>query len=223
MRYPRLHRGMIGFFVAATLFVASWPGVSIASCNAVTANDAGGKVFAQFSTYFQSSKNRETQTKTVDFRLAREDKRFGDSDIYIKSCGHLSDGEGKGAAIAALILEKSEHRQGVFLHGAVFQFWHESPDAIENWLSDGKKILSKSAIRGCVFVSAATEITRKELSALFGSGLGRWEALCWNGLYSGYAAVINQDLIDGSFDGEIETRFGDNQLLVRIDIKALVD
>lgn len=153
----------------------------------------------------------------------RQDGRLGDSEFYIKTCNHRNDGEDNGAGEAALILERSENIRGVFLHGAVFRLWHKRPAIIEKWLDDGKQILSKSAIRNCVFESAATEITRNALLALYGSGLGQWEALCWNGLFSGYAAMIRQDLVDGSFDGEMELRYGDNQLLVWIDIKAMVD
>jgi hypothetical protein len=222
MRTPRTRAKMIGCFVVVVLAIMSWSVPSMARCNDVSGRDVEGKIFGQFSTYFRSSKDRGTATKTADFPSAQEDKRFGDSDIYIKPCDHLNNA-GDGAANAALVLEKSEHEPGIFLHGSVFRLWHQRLDVIERWLEGGKAILSNSAIRNCVFESAAIELTRDELLALYGSGLRQWEALCWNGLYSGYAAIIRQDLIDGSYGGKIETRYGDNQLLVWIDIKALVD
>lgn len=222
MRTPRTRARMISCFVVVVLAIMSWSVPLMAGCNDVSGSDVGGKIFGQFSTYFRSSKDRETEIKTMGFPSAQADKRFGDSDIYVKSCDHLSD-EGDGAASALLVLEKSEHEPGVFLHDAIFRFWHDRPGTIERWLEGGKEALSNSAIRNCVFDSAAIELTRDELLALYGSGLRQWEALCWNGLFSGYAAIIRQDLIDGSYGGKIERGYGANQLLVWIDIKALVD
>ena len=223
MRNSRSRAAMIGCLIAAVLVAVSWPVPSIASCNDVSESGVAAEIFGQFSTYFRSSGNRETEMKTKDFPSARKDRRFGDSDFYIKACDHLNDGDGNGAGKAALILEKPNHGQGVYLHDSIFRFWHKRPDVIEKWLGVGREILSKSAIRRCVFDSAAIELARDEQLALFGNGLRQWEALCWNGLVSGYAAIIRQDLIDGSHDREIERRYGDNQLLVWIDIKALVD
>jgi hypothetical protein len=223
MRNPRPRAGMIGCLIAIVLVVASWPVPSIARCNDVSESGVAGKIFGQFSTYFQSSGHRETETKTRDFPSAWKDRRFDDSDIFIKACDLRDDGDAKGAGAAALILEKPKHEPGVFLHDSIFRLWHKRLDVIERWLGDGKEILSKSAIRDCVFDSAAIASTKHELRERFGNGLRHWETLCWNGLFSGYAALIRQDLIDGSHDGEIERRFGDHQLLVWIDIKALVD
>lgn len=223
MRNPRSRAGMIGCFIAAVLVAQFWPIPSNASCNAVFESGIEGEIFGQFSTYFGAAKNRETETKTEGFPSARENRRFGESDVFVKICDHLNDRDGRGAGKAALILEKSKQGPSVFLHGSVFRLWHERWDVIENWLDKGKRIMSKSAVRPCVFESAATEFAKRELLALFGNGLGRLEALCWNGLYAGYAAMIRQDLTDGSYDGEIERRYGDNQLLVRININALVN
>ncbi len=223
MPNPKSRAGTIGCLIAAVLIAVSWPVPSIAKCNAVSESGVEGKILGQFSTYFRSATHRQTEAITKDFPSARQDRRFGESDFYIKACDHLNDGDDKGAGKAALVLEKSETRQDVFLHASIFRFWHKRRDVIDGWLAAGKEILSKSAVRDCVFASAATEKTKNELLAIYGSGLGQWEPLCWNGLYSGYAAIIRQDRIDGSYDGEIERRYGDNQLVVWIDIKALVD
>jgi len=214
-------RGFGSGLLLAIMFAAGSPASpALASCNAVLDDGLVGTLFGQFATYFRSPDGRETDVKSEGYPEVMAARRLAGSEVHVKTCGHESpDGVGR----ADLILEKSPAQPGVFLHAASIRLWHAHPDAMWRWLYRGMLILRRSAIDDCGFESGATEITGDRLRALHGTGLKLWQPLCWNGLFTGYAAMIRQDLIDGSFDGKLEGRHGDNHLLVWIDIKAHVE
>jgi hypothetical protein len=207
----------------AVMLTLLQPATAKAVCNPVSGSGVEAVIFGQFASYFGAAENRDSDMVTHAFPTAQRDSRLAGSSIYEKSCERAGKAATGDLGQAILVLEKSGKTLSIFLHSAIFRLWSGQREAIERWFGGGMKILEKSAIGTCFFEPVAMGPARKRLLNRFKAGLVRMVPLCWNQLYSGYAAVIRQDMIAGTDNRAAERSLGQHHLLVRINIKALIE